>query len=89
MFQGISGSFKLLPQATGRTTNVPITLDLRSECFDADEDVVRKSTKMCESQSSVEEVISLDDLENDLKKSTNKAIVIEQQKYADENLFLR
>lgn len=68
---------------------MPITLDRRSEFFDADDNDARKSTKMCESQSSVEEVISLDDLENDLKKSSNKAILIEQQKYADENLFLR
>lgn len=89
LFQGISGSFKLLPQSTGRTTNVPITLDYRSECAVTEDDDARKPTKMCESQSSAEEVISLEDLENDLKKSTNKAVLIEQQKYADENLFLR
>lgn len=44
---------------------------------------------MCESQSSVDELISLDDLEGDLRRSTSKTVLNEQQKYADENLFLR
>lgn len=44
---------------------------------------------MCESQSSVDELMSLEDLENDLKKSTCRSTLSEQQKYADENLFLR
>lgn len=87
-FKGITGSFKLLPQSAGRATNVPITPDNRSECPPVSNNA-RKDTKMCESQSSVEELISLDDLEGELKKSTNRAILSEQQKYADENLFLR
>ncbi|XP_074034007.1 protostome-specific GEF isoform X2 [Leptinotarsa decemlineata] len=83
---GISGSFKLLPQSTGRTANVPITLDLLSCSLDEN---CQKETKMCESHSSVDELISLEDLESDLRKSTCRTALNEQQKYADENLFLR
>lgn len=67
---------------------MPITPDNRTECPIIEDDT-RKQSKMCESQSSVEELISLDDLEGELKKSTNKTVLSEQQKYADENLFLR
>ncbi|CAH1223964.1 unnamed protein product [Diabrotica balteata] len=44
---------------------------------------------MCESQSSVEELICLEDLDGELRRSTSKTVLTEQQKYADENLFLR
>lgn len=45
---------------------------------------------MCESQSSVEEIGALDnELDNDLKKTSNKTTLSQQQKDADENLFLR
>ncbi|XP_049821007.1 uncharacterized protein LOC109602693 isoform X3 [Aethina tumida] len=74
---GISGSYRLLPQSTGRQHNVPITHPPTA------------SPTMCESQSSVEEVIQLDDLDPELKKPTNKTVLVEQQKHADENLFLR
>lgn len=77
IFQGISGSYRLLPQSTGRQHNVPITHPPTA------------SPTMCESQSSVEEVIQLDDLDPELKKPTNKTVLVEQQKHADENLFLR
>lgn len=88
VFQGINGTFKLLPHSTGRSTYMPITPDNRTECPNLADDT-RQKPKMCESQSSVEELISLDDLEGEFKKSTNKTILSEQQKYADENLFLR
>ncbi|KAG5883484.1 hypothetical protein JTB14_038358 [Gonioctena quinquepunctata] len=84
--EGIIGSFKLLPQSTGRTANVPITLDILSHSLD---DTCQKETKMCESQSSIEELISLDDFESDLRKATSRTVLSEQQKHADENLFLR
>lgn len=51
-----------------------------------------RATTMCESQSSVEEVaMNLDDIDGDLKKSSivNREALSEQQKLADENLFLR
>ncbi|XP_018580022.1 uncharacterized protein LOC108917757 [Anoplophora glabripennis] len=79
---GFSGSYRLLPQSTGRCTHVPITQDAATTDVQTD-------AKMCESQSSVDELMSLEDLENDLKKSTCKSVLSEQQKYADENLFLR
>ncbi|XP_044258396.1 uncharacterized protein LOC123007266 isoform X2 [Tribolium madens] len=80
----ISGSYRLLPQSSGRCQNIPITVELLD--LEAEEDC---QPIMCESQSSVDEIMSLDGLDNDLKKVTNKAILSEQQKYADENLFLR
>lgn len=82
--QGINGTFRLLSQSIGRTKNVAITLEQEQP----EEDTIKPLT-MCESQSSVDELISIDDLDNDLKKTTNKTVLSEQQKYADENLFLR
>ncbi|XP_050506430.1 uncharacterized protein LOC114332848 [Diabrotica virgifera virgifera] len=82
----ISGSFRLLPQSTGRTTNVPITHDLLTS---SPTESSRREAKMCESQSSVEELICLEDLDGELRRSTSKTVLTEQQKYADENLFLR
>ncbi|XP_008201022.1 uncharacterized protein PsGEF isoform X2 [Tribolium castaneum] len=80
----ISGSYRLLPQSSGRCQNIPISVEPLDR--EAEEDC---QPIMCESQSSVDEIMSLDGLDNDLKKATNKAILSEQQKYADENLFLR
>lgn len=90
-FQDINGSYRLLPQSSGRCQNIPITLESQLEPCELDPEVEDEDCQpiMCESQSSVEEIMSLDDLDNDLKKVTNKAILSEQQKYADENLFLR
>ncbi|RZB39848.1 uncharacterized protein BDFB_004581, partial [Asbolus verrucosus] len=85
--QDISGSYRLLPQSTGRCQNIPITFDHQTEASKAEEADFHPT--MCESQSSVEEIMSLDELDNDLKRATSKAILSEQQKYADENLFLR
>lgn len=88
LFQDICGSYTLLPQSTGRCQNIPITLDSQTELRDLEFEVI-KDPVMCESQSSVDEIMSLDGLDNDLKRTTSKAILSEQQKYADENLFLR
>ncbi|KAJ3667136.1 hypothetical protein Zmor_002540 [Zophobas morio] len=84
----ISGSYRLLAQSTGRCQNVPITFESQLEACELEPEGAEEP-KMCESQSSVEEIMSLDGLDNDLKKTTSKAILSEQQKYADENLFLR
>ncbi|CAG9861476.1 unnamed protein product [Phyllotreta striolata] len=82
--EGIAGSFGLLPQSAGRSTNAPITRHPQET-----RPTGRKRAKMCESQSSIDELISLDELDGDLKRTTSKTVLNEQQKYADENLFLR
>ncbi|CAH0553429.1 unnamed protein product [Brassicogethes aeneus] len=82
--KSINGSYSLLPQSVGRSHNLPITPGSHQDTLPAWD-----SPTMCESQSSVEEVIQLDDLDADLKKNTNRTTLSEQQKHADENLFLR
>ncbi|CAG9817963.1 unnamed protein product [Phaedon cochleariae] len=85
----ISGSFRLLPQSTGRSTNQPIT-NARSDSFgEPTTGNARTWPKMYERQCNVDELISLDDLESDLGKPSDRTALTEQQKYADENLFLR
>lgn len=54
------------------------------------DDINEETLNMCESQSSVEEIVTaLDEFDNELRKTTNKTILSQQQKDADENLFLR
>ncbi|XP_056640815.1 uncharacterized protein LOC130447811 [Diorhabda sublineata] len=84
--KGIEGTFKLLPQSIGRNTNLSITQDNMSVNNDVH---FEKDVKMCESHSSVDELVCLEDFEGELKRSTSKTVLNEQQKYADENLFLR
>ncbi|GJQ85861.1 PsGEF [Trypoxylus dichotomus] len=106
--KSIKGHFCLLPQSTGRCQNVPMTTDQisnvstdsrtflqQTDSYGQQNDVPigNKTAMMCESQSSVEEVVmsAPDDIDGDLKKSAivNKTVLSEQQKLADENLFLR
>ncbi|KAF7267264.1 hypothetical protein GWI33_019497 [Rhynchophorus ferrugineus] len=88
----IEGSYRLLPQSEGRLGHSLIS----NECVDADFQVTghRQAADMGENNqescgSVTEEILSLDGIDNELRRSTNKAILSEQQKYADENLFLR
>lgn len=84
--QEISGSYRLLPQSTGRCQNVAIASDTTTT------ETGKRSTDltMCESQSSTDDILD-NDLDTDLKKTTttSNAVLSEQQKHADENLFLR
>lgn len=95
ILQETSGSYRLLPQSTGRDQNIPITQDNGFEICKIERETIglgddhRPPIIMCESQSSVDEIMSLDELEHDLKKTTSKTVLSEQQKYADENIFLR
>lgn len=96
-FQNIKGQFYLLPQSTGRCQNVPMTTDQNLNSSDSRALLQKNNsgakTMMCESHSSAEEVImtTAEDIDGELKKSTvmNRAVLSEQQKLADENLFLR
>nr|XP_022900553.1 uncharacterized protein LOC111413719 isoform X2 [Onthophagus taurus] len=85
----VKGCFYLLPQSTGRCKNVPMTLDILPDYNP------HLDKTMCDSHSSIDEVATAvfttgEDLE-DLRKTTIgcKAALSEQQKLADENLFLR
>ena len=86
-----------MPQSSGRYQNTPITYEQTSESTithqlqPSTHDYQMESSMIaCDSQSSVEDlVIQLDDIDEDLKKMTNKTVLGEQQKLADENLFLR
>lgn len=44
---------------------------------------------MCESQTTNEEIMSIDDFDTEFKKTSNPALLNQHQKDADENLFLR
>lgn len=82
--QSIVGSYSLLPQSTGRCRNVSITKNPSNPT-----QVIGSDVKMCESQSSVEDLVTFDELENELRKTSSKSTLSQQQKDADENLFLR
>ncbi|XP_030756951.1 uncharacterized protein LOC115882842 [Sitophilus oryzae] len=88
----IEGSYRLLPQSEGRLGNVLISnefvdSDFQVTCHRQVSDMGENSQEGCGSVT--EEILSLDGIDNDLKRSSNKAILSEQQKHADENLFLR
>lgn len=86
-FQSIVGSYNLLPQTTGGCQNIPVMNRYIERKFD---EINEETLNMCESQSSVEEIVTtLDEFDNELKRTTNKTILSQQQKDADENLFLR
>ncbi|XP_066147516.1 uncharacterized protein PsGEF isoform X1 [Euwallacea fornicatus] len=89
----IEGRYRLLPQSEGRSGNIALTDDLvESDLHVTGHQVIEMgdtNQEGCCSESVVEEVLSFDGFDNDLKRSTNKAILNEQQKYADEHLFLR
>ncbi|XP_060527393.1 uncharacterized protein LOC132702642 [Cylas formicarius] len=76
------GSYRLLPEVGGRVVgHVPIAAPEPSGELD---------NEMGEHNCEVDDVASLDGgVDNELRRSTNKAALSEQQKYADENLFLR
>ncbi|KAL1506135.1 hypothetical protein ABEB36_005555 [Hypothenemus hampei] len=85
----IHGSYRLLPQAEGRLGNVPITNDLIGNEIHLHQDMEDHNQEGGCGESVIEEILNVDGRENELKRSTNKAILSEQQKYADEHLFLR
>ncbi|XP_045465500.1 uncharacterized protein LOC123674614 isoform X2 [Harmonia axyridis] len=86
----ICGTFQLLPLPAGRNQNIPITANNSLKTIEEKPfpDPTHRAA-MCDSQStSIDEMISLDEFENFLG-NTNKTALSEQQKSADENLFLR
>ncbi|CAG9772991.1 unnamed protein product [Ceutorhynchus assimilis] len=78
----IEGSYRLLPQSEGRLTHLLSINDL----MEPDQVSMGENNQ---DDSVIEEILSLDGVETELKRSTNKQILSEQQKYADEHLFLR
>ncbi|XP_050293542.1 uncharacterized protein LOC126734076 [Anthonomus grandis grandis] len=86
----IEGSYRLLPQLEGRISNALLINDLNPHESQLVNDMGENNQEgCCGSESVIEEIVSLDGVETELKRSTNKAILTEQQKYADEHLFLR
>ncbi|KAF2894988.1 hypothetical protein ILUMI_11188 [Ignelater luminosus] len=89
----ISGSYRLLPQSTGRCQNVPITKHNLAHSFASavnESDIHTEDfVNMCESQTTNEEIMSIDDFDSEFKKTSNPALLNQHQKDADENLFLR
>lgn len=89
----------MLPQQSVRSQNQPITRTSSIECSRLHESpinqqlstIVDEHVAMGEnSQSSVEEVVSIDDIEGELtRRPGEKTNVHQHQKDADENLFLR
>lgn len=90
-----------MPQQSGRNQNQPITRTSSVECTNRLHEsqlqqqlstIVDEHVTMGEnSQSSVEEVVSIDDIEGELttRRPGDKTNVHQHQKDADENLFLR
>ncbi|XP_044757092.1 uncharacterized protein LOC123315465 [Coccinella septempunctata] len=82
------GVFQLLPLPAGRNQNIPITQNNILRTIE-DKPSSEHQANMCDSHStSIDEMISLEEFDN-FQGNTNKAILSEQQKSADENLFLR
>lgn len=84
--QDISGTYALLGGAPGRSGNQPVRRQAAVQVLDP------AATMGENSQSSVEEVVSIEDLEADLaprRPPPDKATLHLHQKDADENLFLR
>ncbi|KAL3278197.1 hypothetical protein HHI36_013536 [Cryptolaemus montrouzieri] len=86
----LSGAYLLLPQSRGRHKNIPITpCNLLATITEDPLQVRKHQPTMCDSRSnSMDEMMSLDEFEN-VVGCANKTILSEQQKSADENLFLR
>ncbi|KAF5289494.1 hypothetical protein FQA39_LY15049 [Lamprigera yunnana] len=79
----ISGLYRLLPLSTGRNQNVQIAKQTFNESLQS-EIVI-----MGDSETTNEEIMSIDEIDGDLRKTSNTALINQQQKDADENLFLR
>ncbi|ENN71717.1 hypothetical protein YQE_11640, partial [Dendroctonus ponderosae] len=82
--KGIEGSYRLLPQGEGRLNHAAITNGL----IESSSNMGENNQESC-AESVLEEILSLDGIETELKRSTNKTVLSEQQKHADEHLFLR
>ncbi|KAK4881061.1 hypothetical protein RN001_004380, partial [Aquatica leii] len=83
----VSGSYRLLPLSTGRSQNVPIAKQQFAQTFT---DLLQSDTiVMGDSQTTNEDIMSIDEIDGELKKTSNSALINQHQKDADENLFLR
>ncbi|KAK5649320.1 hypothetical protein RI129_000349 [Pyrocoelia pectoralis] len=85
----ISGSYHLLPLTTGRNQNVPVTKE-HFKLAQSFASTNNESYEVIMSETTNDDLMSIDDIDGgcDLRK-TNSTLINQQQKDADENLFLR
>ncbi|KAF5307360.1 hypothetical protein FQR65_LT07077 [Abscondita terminalis] len=81
----VSGSYRLLPLSTGRSQNAPIA----KHNFTFNDSLQSDFVTMGDSQTTNEDIMSIDEIDGEFKKASNPTLLNQHQKDADENLFLR